>query len=199
MSLRTCMSILNTASWTAPADWGNLSSGPKNSPCLHWPSQTIEVFMGLSSFINWRIKLGLNLSLVAYALGITGIDPIEHQLFFERFLNPERPDLPDIDLDLCQRRRDEVLSYLHKKYGAEHMAQIGIFSTMGARGAVRDVGKALAVPDYSQEEKVLLERELLSISIREHPLAKFQWLINEFEIEKLDQLQNLREGSRVTP
>ena len=85
-------------------------------------------------------------SLVAYALGITSIDPIEHQLFFERFLNPERPDLPDIDLDLCQRRRDEVLSYLHKKYGAEHVAQIGIFSTLGARGAIRDAGKALGVP-----------------------------------------------------
>ncbi|AGL00566.1 DNA polymerase III subunit alpha [Desulfoscipio gibsoniae] len=85
-------------------------------------------------------------SLVAYALGITSIDPIENQLFFERFLNPERPDLPDIDLDLCQRRRDEVFSYIHQKYGAGHVAQIGIFSTLGARGAVRDVGKALGVP-----------------------------------------------------
>ncbi|SFG41387.1 DNA polymerase-3 subunit alpha [Desulfotomaculum arcticum] len=85
-------------------------------------------------------------SLVAYALGITSIDPIENQLFFERFLNPERPDLPDIDLDLCQRRRGEVLSYIHQKYGAGHVAQIGIFSTMGARGAIRDVGKALGVP-----------------------------------------------------
>lgn len=85
-------------------------------------------------------------SLVAYTLGITGIDPIEHQLLFERFLNPERPDLPDIDLDLCQRRRDEILAYLYQKYGAEHVAQIGIFSTLGARGAVRDVGKALGVP-----------------------------------------------------
>lgn len=85
-------------------------------------------------------------SLAAYALGITEIDPIEHNLFFERFLNPERSDLPDIDLDLCQRRRGEVLSYLHKKYGAGHVAQIGIFSTLGARGAVRDAGKALGVP-----------------------------------------------------
>lgn len=85
-------------------------------------------------------------SLAAYALGITNIDPIEHQFFFERFLNPERPDLPDIDLDLCQRRRGEVLSYLHQKYGAGHVAQIGIFSTLGARGAVRDVGKALGAP-----------------------------------------------------
>lgn len=85
-------------------------------------------------------------SLVAYALGITKIDPILHQLYFERFLNPQRPDLPDIDLDLCQRRRDEVLAYLHQKYGCEHVAQIGIFSTMGARGAIRDVGRALALP-----------------------------------------------------
>lgn len=87
-------------------------------------------------------------SLVAYLVGITGIDPIRYGLFFERFLNPERPDLPDIDLDVCQRRRDEVLGYVREKYGEENVAQIGIFSTLGARGAVRDAGKALGIePD----------------------------------------------------
>ncbi len=86
-------------------------------------------------------------SLVAYVLGITNIDPIKYNLFFERFLNPERLDLPDIDLDFCQRRREEVLSYLYRKYGTDNLAQIGIFSTLGARGAVRDVGKALKVPE----------------------------------------------------
>ncbi len=86
-------------------------------------------------------------SLVAYVLGITNIDPIKHNLFFERFLNPERPDLPDIDLDFCQSGRFEVLSYLIEKYGSNNVAQIGIFSTMGARGAIRDVGKALDIPN----------------------------------------------------
>lgn len=83
-------------------------------------------------------------SLVVYLLGITDIDPLKYNLFFERFLNPERYDLPDIDLDLCSRRRAEVLSYLIKKYGG-NVAQIEIFNTLGARGAVRDVGKALGL------------------------------------------------------
>lgn len=86
-------------------------------------------------------------SFAAYVLGITNVDPIKHNLFFERFLNPERPDLPDIDLDFCQRRRDEVLAYLSEKYGSGNVAQIGIFSTLGARGAIRDTGKALGIPE----------------------------------------------------
>lgn len=88
-------------------------------------------------------------SLAAYCLGITHVDPIKHNLFFERFLNPQRPDLPDIDLDFCQERRHEVLSYLTEKYGAGNVAQIGIFSTLGARGAIRDAGKALGIPEQS--------------------------------------------------
>ncbi|NLI94098.1 MAG: DNA polymerase III subunit alpha [Peptococcaceae bacterium] len=88
-------------------------------------------------------------SLVTYSLGITHVDPIKHNLFFERFLNPQRPDLPDIDLDFCQQRRNEVLSYLTEKYGAGNVAQIGIFSTLGARGAIRDAGKALGIPEQA--------------------------------------------------
>lgn len=88
-------------------------------------------------------------SLVAYSLGITKVDPVKHNLFFERFLNPKRPDLPDIDLDFCQQRRNEVLSYLTEKYGAGNVAQIGIFSTLGARGAIRDAGKALGIPEQA--------------------------------------------------
>jgi len=85
-------------------------------------------------------------SLLAYSLGITDIDPIEYDLLFERFLNPERISLPDIDIDFCGRRRDEVLSYVTNKYGQENVCQIITFGTMAARQAVRDVGRALEVP-----------------------------------------------------
>lgn len=85
-------------------------------------------------------------SLLAYSLGITEIDPLEYDLLFERFLNPERISLPDIDIDFCGRRRDEVLSYVTQKYGQENVCQIITFGTMAARQAVRDVGRALEVP-----------------------------------------------------
>jgi len=85
-------------------------------------------------------------SLLAYSLGITDLDPIEYGLLFERFLNPERISLPDIDIDFCGRRRDEVLSYVKEKYGQENVCQIITFGTMAARGSVRDVGRALEVP-----------------------------------------------------
>ncbi len=85
-------------------------------------------------------------SLLAYSLGITDIDPLEYDLLFERFLNPERISLPDIDIDFCGRRRDEVLDYVTKKYGRENVCQIITFGTMAARAAVRDVGRALEVP-----------------------------------------------------
>ncbi len=85
-------------------------------------------------------------SLLAYSLGITDIDPLEYDLLFERFLNPERISLPDIDIDFCGRRRDEVLSYVTNKYGRENVCQIITFGTMAARQVVRDVGRALEVP-----------------------------------------------------
>ncbi len=85
-------------------------------------------------------------SLVAYSLGITNIDPLEYDLLFERFLNPERISLPDIDIDFCGRRRDEVIHYVTEKYGKENVAQIITFGTMAARAVVRDVGRALDVP-----------------------------------------------------
>ena len=85
-------------------------------------------------------------SLLAYSLGITDIDPLEYDLLFERFLNPERISLPDIDIDFCGRRRDEILSYVRKKYGQDNVCQIITFGTMAARQAVRDVGRALEVP-----------------------------------------------------
>ncbi len=85
-------------------------------------------------------------SIVTYLLGITNIDPIEYKLPFERFLNPFRPSPPDIDMDFADNRRDEMIEYVKEKYGADKVAQIGTFGTMMARGAVRDVARALAYP-----------------------------------------------------
>lgn len=92
-------------------------------------------------------------SLVAYCLKITDIDPISNVLLFERFLNPERISMPDIDIDFSDDRRDRVLNYVAEKYGAERVAQIITFGTMAARGAVRDVGRALAFP-YGEVDRV---------------------------------------------
>lgn len=85
-------------------------------------------------------------SLCAYCIGITAIDPIKYNLLFERFLNPERVSMPDFDIDFCKERRGEVIDYVVRKYGEDHVAQIISFGTMAARGAIRDVGRALAIP-----------------------------------------------------
>ena len=85
-------------------------------------------------------------SLLAYSLGITDIDPLEYDLLFERFLNPERISMPDIDIDFCARRREEMIKYVIERYGAENVCQVITFGTMAARAAIRDVGRALEVP-----------------------------------------------------
>lgn len=85
-------------------------------------------------------------SLVTYCLGITNVNPLEYKLPFERFLNPERPSAPDIDMDYADNRRDEIIEYARAKYGEDHVAQIGTFGTMMARAAVRDVARALGHP-----------------------------------------------------
>ena len=82
-------------------------------------------------------------SIVAYCMHITEVDPMQYALIFERFLNPERVSMPDFDTDFCQERRPEVIEYVMRKYGADHVAQIATFGTMAARGAIRDVGRAL--------------------------------------------------------
>ncbi len=92
-------------------------------------------------------------SLTTYVLGITNVDPIEYKLPFERFLNPERPSAPDIDMDFADDRRDEIIEYAKEKYGADKVAQIGTFGTMMARAAVRDVARALGHP-YSVGDRI---------------------------------------------
>ncbi len=92
-------------------------------------------------------------SLVLYCLGITDIDPLAHKLVFERFLNVERRELPDIDLDFQDDRRNEIIDYVTKKYGTDHVAQIITFGTLGARAAIRDAGRALGMP-YSHVDRI---------------------------------------------
>jgi DNA polymerase-3 subunit alpha len=92
-------------------------------------------------------------ALVAYSLGITDIDPLQHELLFERFLNPERISMPDIDIDFCMNRRGEVIDYVTHKYGRENVAQIITFGTMAAKAAIKDVGRVMDMP-YSDVDRI---------------------------------------------
>src|SRR5437660_3537812 len=92
-------------------------------------------------------------SLVSYSMGITDLDPLQHELLFERFLNPERVSMPDIDIDFCMNRRGEVIDYVTRKYGRENVAQIITFGTMAAKAAIKDVGRAMDIP-YSDVDRI---------------------------------------------
>jgi len=92
-------------------------------------------------------------SLVSYSMGITDLDPLQHELLFERFLNPERVSMPDIDIDFCMNRRGEVIDYVTAKYGRENVAQIITFGTMAAKAAIKDVGRAMDMP-YSDVDRI---------------------------------------------
>jgi DNA polymerase-3 subunit alpha len=96
--------------------------------------------------IWWNVRGSAAGSIVAYGLGITNLDPLEHDLIFERFLNPGRVSMPDIDLDYPDERREEMIQYTMRKYGADKVAQIITFGTLGAKAAIRDVGRALDIP-----------------------------------------------------
>jgi len=121
---------------------------------MGWPSY----FLIVADFVNWakdnKIVVGPGRgsaagSMVCYLTGITNLDPLKYELVFERFLNPERISMPDIDMDFADTRRDEVINYVAEKYGHDHVAQIITFGTMAARAAVRDVGRVLDEPyDY---------------------------------------------------
>ena len=118
-------------------------------------------FLIVADFTNWSRSQGIISttrgsaagSLVSHAIGITTVNPMTYQLPFERFLNPYRPSAPDIDMDFADNRRDEVLDYVRQKYGEDKVAQICTFGTMQARGAVRDVGRALGLP-YSYCDRI---------------------------------------------
>ena len=128
---------------------------------LNFELQTINnmgypgYFLIVWDFIKYAKKQGIYVgpgrgsasgSLVSYTLGITDIDPIKYELLFERFLNPERVSMPDIDIDFCYERRSEVIDYVVSKYGQEHVSQIITFGTMAAKAAIRDVGRVMNIP-----------------------------------------------------
>ncbi|BAL83653.1 putative DNA polymerase III subunit alpha [Selenomonas ruminantium subsp. lactilytica TAM6421] len=127
-------------------------------------------FLIVWDFINHSREQGISVgpgrgsaagSIVAYLLGITNLDPLKYDLLFERFLNPERVTMPDIDIDFCYIRREEVIDYVKERYGYDHVAQIVTFGTMAAKGAVRDVGRALGMT-YAQVDAIakLIPNEL---------------------------------------
>ena len=122
----------------------------------------VDYFLIVSDFIGYAKRQGIPVgpgrgsaagSVVSYCLGITDLDPIHYSLYFERFLNPERVSMPDIDVDFCYVRRPEVIEYVTNKYGKDHVAQIVTFGTMAARNAIRDVGRALSIP-YNEVDVV---------------------------------------------
>ena len=122
----------------------------------------VDYFLIVSDFIGYaksrQIPVGPGRgsaagSIVSYCLNITDVDPLKYNLYFERFLNPERVTMPDIDIDFCIRRRQEVIDYVTQKYGADHVAQIVTFGTLKARAAVRDVARALSIP-YAEADAI---------------------------------------------
>ncbi|MBO5397879.1 MAG: DNA polymerase III subunit alpha [Clostridia bacterium] len=122
----------------------------------------VDYYLIVWDFIHYAKSVGIPVgpgrgsgagSILAYAIGITDIDPIKYQLLFERFLNPERISMPDFDVDFCYERRGEVIDYVARKYGADHVSQIITFGTMSARSVIRDVGRVLDIP-YNEVDKI---------------------------------------------
>ena len=122
----------------------------------------VDYFLIVSDFIGYAKSQGIPVgpgrgsaagSMVSYCLNITNIDPMKYSLYFERFLNPERVTMPDIDIDFCIRRRQEVIDYVARKYGQDHVAQIVTFGTMKAKAAIRDVGRVLNMP-YAEVDNI---------------------------------------------
>ena len=122
----------------------------------------VDYYLIVWDFINYAKNQGISVgpgrgsgagSIAAYAMGITDIDPIKYNLLFERFLNPERISMPDFDIDFCYERRPEVIDYVARKYGRDHVSQIITFGTMSARMVIRDVGRALDVP-YAEADRL---------------------------------------------
>ncbi len=137
-------------------------------------------------------------SLVAYSLGITDIDPIHNGLIFERFLNPDRVSMPDIDIDFCYERREEVIDYVKRKYGTDSVAQIITFGTMAARAAMRDVGRVMGVSYQDVDRLAKLIPAELNITVKQalakEPKIK-EWMAKDGRIEQLVKTSQALEGS----
>ncbi|MBI4041290.1 MAG: DNA polymerase III subunit alpha [Deltaproteobacteria bacterium] len=164
-------------------------------------------FLIVADFVNFAQQQGIPVgpgrgsaagSLVAYCLNITNIDPIPHHLIFERFLNPERVSMPDMDIDFCMNRRDEVIAYVTKKYGKENVAQIITFGKLQAKAAIRDVGRAYGF-SYAEVDRIAkLVPNVLNISLKEaieqEPKLK-QWYEKDERVGSLLKTALALEGS----
>ena len=165
-------------------------------------------FLIVADFIQWAKNNGVPVgpgrgsgagSLVAYCLSITDLDPLEYNLLFERFLNPERVSMPDFDIDFCQEGRDRVIQYVKDRYGKEAVSQIATFGTMAAKGAVRDVGRVLDLGyNFCDGISKLIPFKpgklvTLADAIEEEPLLK-ERLENEEEVKQLMGLAQQVEG-----
>ncbi|HZS80679.1 MAG TPA: DNA polymerase III subunit alpha, partial [Herbaspirillum sp.] len=187
---------------------------PRYEARLQFENETIikmkfsGYFLIVADFIRWAKNNGVPVgpgrgsgagSLVAYALSITDLDPLEYNLLFERFLNPERVSMPDFDIDFCQEGRDRVIQYVKDCYGKEAVSQIATFGTMAAKGAVRDVGRVLDLGynfcDGISRLIPFKPGKLVTIAdaIEEEPLLK-ERLENEEEVRQLLQLAQQVEG-----
>lgn len=158
-------------------------------------------FLIVSDFINWAknndIPVGPGRgsavgSLLSYCLGITELDPLVYGLLFERFLNPERKSMPDIDVDFCKERREDVLKYVSEKYGGkDYVAQIITFGKMQAKGAIRDAGRALGMSVREVDEVAKLVPEVHNISLEEALKAEQRFVEIRSSDRRIDELLNL--------
>lgn len=168
----------------------------------------VDYFLIVWDFIHYAKSNGISVgpgrgsgagSIVAYAIEITDIDPIKYNLLFERFLNPERISMPDFDVDFCYERRQEVIDYVCRKYGEDHVSQIITFGTMSARMVIRDVGRVLDVP-YAEADKLakMIPNEL-KITISK-ALEQNRELKELYETdEKVENLINIAMGLEGLP
>jgi DNA polymerase-3 subunit alpha len=165
-------------------------------------------FLIVADFINWAKNNGVPVgpgrgsgagSLVAYALGVTDLDPLRYNLLFERFLNPERVSMPDFDIDFCQHGRDRVIQYVKEKYGADAVSQIATFGTMAAKAAVRDIGRVLDLGYMFTDGIAKLipfkpgKHVTIADAMKEEPLLQERF-DNEDEVHQLIELAQRVEG-----
>ena len=155
-----------------------------------------DYFLIVWDIVRWANRQGIPTvgrgsaagSMVSYLLGTTPVDPMEHNLIFERFLNPERKEPPDIDVDLCWKRRDEVIEYVYERYGKERVAMISTFNTYRLRGAVRDVARAVGL---SEREINRLSREL---PLRHEKMGEGKWKRGDSRYGEVFRLARQLEG-----
>ena len=192
-------------------------TGPSGAAAEYWHRLDHEIgiitamgfagyFLIVADFVRWAKAEGIPVgpgrgsgagSVAAYALGITELDPVEYDLLFERFLNPERVSMPDFDIDFCMERRDEVIDYVTRRYGREQVAQIITHGTMAAKAVVRDVGRVLSHPyGFVDQIAKLIPFELnmtLARALEEEPALKARY-DQEEDVRSLIDLAMQLEG-----